>query len=61
MKGDADTKYIVSSTHKYSDGTETTVNYVANPNMLEVQETVAKAIEGHVLGEVRVSKPRTKK
>ncbi len=60
MKGDEDTKYLVSSTHKYSDGTETVVNYVANPNIGTIETTVAEAIEGHVLEE-EVPKKRAKK
>lgn len=44
MKGDADTKYMVSSTHKYSDGTETVVNYTANPDQEEIETKVAEAI-----------------
>lgn len=45
MKGDKDTKHMVSSTHKYSDGTETIVNYVANPEKEEIEEKVAEAVE----------------
>lgn len=45
MKGDADTKHMVSSTHKYSDGTETVVNYTANPDQEEIEATVAEAVE----------------
>lgn len=45
MKGDEDTKYMVSSTHKFSDGTETVVNYKANPDQEEIETTVAEAVE----------------
>lgn len=45
MKGDPDTKYMVSSTHKYSDGTETIVNYNANPDQAEIETVVAEAVE----------------
>lgn len=44
MKGDPDTKYMVSSTHKFSDGTETVVNYVANPNQEEIEAKVSGAV-----------------
>lgn len=33
MKGDEDTKFMVSQTIKYSDGTETTTHFVENPDV----------------------------
>ena len=36
-------KYMVSQTIKYSDGTETTMNYDANENQAEIETTVAEA------------------
>ncbi len=37
-------KYMVSQTIKYSDGSETTLNYKANENMEEIETTVAEAV-----------------
>lgn len=35
--------YMVSNTIKYSDGTETVVNYDANGNQVEIEQQVAEA------------------
>lgn len=37
-------KYMVSQTIKYSDGTETTMEYTANPNQEVIEETVHEAV-----------------
>lgn len=38
-------KYMVSNTIKYSDGTETVLNYVKNPEGEVIEAEVAQAIE----------------
>lgn len=45
-------KYPVSTTTKFSDGTETTVNYVANPDAAEIEAVVAENNAGNNVPEV---------
>lgn len=57
------TPFMVKQTITYSDGTETVVNYVDNPDRQEIEATVAEAVEGDhkVSDEVEAPKKKKKK
>lgn len=40
--------HITQIIKKYSDGTETVVNFKPNPNAAEIEAQVAKAVENHI-------------
>lgn len=49
--------YIVSNTIKYSDGTETTVNYSANADSEAIEQIVAENIESNNIEETPIVEP----